>query len=91
VKYRPTGLNRILLLNRRSPYRSHRLARRSSVRRLRADLRSGELIRSGDRCLLPDHPSHLALLPRHPGSVVTQEDLRREVWPDKTFVDFEQG
>jgi eukaryotic-like serine/threonine-protein kinase len=56
------------------------------------DLRSGELIRDGNRCLLPDQPFRiLALLLRHPGSVVTREDLRREVWPDKTFVDFEHG
>src|SRR5882762_10112049 len=51
------------------------------------DLLSGELIRDGNRCLLPDQPFRiLALLLRHPGSVVTREDLRREVWPDKTFV-----
>jgi len=56
------------------------------------DLRSGELIRDGNRCPLPDQPFRiLALLLRHPGSVVTREDLRREVWPDKTFVDFEHG
>src|ERR1700682_5319227 len=50
------------------------------------DLGSGELIRDGNRCLLPDQPFRiLALLLRHPGSVVTREDVRREVWPDKTF------
>src|SRR5258708_14806660 len=56
------------------------------------DLRSGELIRDGNRCLLPDQPFRiLALLLRHPGSVVTREDLRREIWRDDTFVDFEHG
>jgi Tol biopolymer transport system component/DNA-binding winged helix-turn-helix (wHTH) protein len=56
------------------------------------DLRSGELIRDGNRCLLPDQPFRiLTLLLRHPGSVVTREELRHEVWPDNTFVDFEHG
>jgi DNA-binding winged helix-turn-helix (wHTH) protein len=32
----------------------------------------------------------VALLER-PGSVVTREELRRRLWPDGTFVDFEHG
>jgi Transcriptional regulatory protein, C terminal len=33
----------------------------------------------------------LALLIRHPGQLVTREDLRRELWTDETVVDFEHG
>src|SRR5262249_42705649 len=32
----------------------------------------------------------LALMGR-PGELVTREELRGEIWPDKTFVDFEHG
>src|SRR6267142_4487403 len=56
------------------------------------DLQSGELIRQGNRFPLPDQPFRiLTLLLRQPGSVVTREDLRREIWRDDTFVDFEHG
>ncbi len=56
------------------------------------DLRSGELTRDGHRCLLPEQPFRImALLLRQPGIVVTREDLRRELWSDGTFVDFEHG
>ncbi len=54
------------------------------------DLCTGEL-RTGDRrTLLPDQPFRiLAALIRSPGSLVTRDDLRRELWPEDTFVDFE--
>src|SRR4029453_16758738 len=56
------------------------------------DLRSGELIRDGNRILLPEQPFRiLTLLLRQPGSVVTREGLRREIWRDEAFVDFEHG
>jgi Tol biopolymer transport system component/DNA-binding winged helix-turn-helix (wHTH) protein len=56
------------------------------------DLRSGELIRDGNRLLLPEQPFRiLTLLLRQPGSVVTREELRREIWRDEAFVDFEHG
>src|SRR4029453_3527766 len=56
------------------------------------DLRSGELIRDGNRILLPEQPFRiLTLLLRQPGSVVTREELRREIWRDEAFVDFEHG
>jgi Tol biopolymer transport system component/DNA-binding winged helix-turn-helix (wHTH) protein len=54
------------------------------------DLQSGELTKSGSRVLLPDQPFHLlAILIRERGVLVTREDLRRELWPEGTFVDFE--
>src|ERR1700752_2491787 len=54
------------------------------------DLRSGELSKNGSRHLLPVQPFRiLALLVRSPGTLVTRDDLRRELWRDDTFVDFE--
>ena len=56
------------------------------------DLRSGELSKNGSRLLLPVQPFRiLALLVRSPGTLVTREDLRRELWREDTFVDFEHS
>jgi TolB-like protein/DNA-binding winged helix-turn-helix (wHTH) protein len=56
------------------------------------DLRSGELTRNGDRILLPDQPFRLlATLVRQPGTLVTRETLRHELWAEHTFVDFEHS
>ncbi|AMY07907.1 Transcriptional activator CadC [Luteitalea pratensis] len=56
------------------------------------DLRSGELARNGRRLLLPEQPFRiLTLLVRSPGSLVTRDDLRRELWGQDTFVDFEHS
>ena len=56
------------------------------------DLRSGELTGNGRRRLLPEQPFRiLTLLVRAPGSLVTRDDLRRELWRQDTFVDFEHG
>jgi eukaryotic-like serine/threonine-protein kinase len=56
------------------------------------DLRSGELRRSGVRLPLQEQPFRvLARLIGHPGEVVTREELREELWPADTHVDFEQG
>src|ERR1700757_2423220 len=57
-----------------------------------ADLRSGELRKQGLRVRLPEQPFQvLAILLEHPGEVVTREDLQKRLWPEGTFVDFEQG
>jgi DNA-binding winged helix-turn-helix (wHTH) protein len=46
------------------------------------DLRSGELSRNGLRQLLADQPLRLLiLLIRERGTLVTRDDLRRELWP----------
>ena len=56
------------------------------------DLRSGELHQNGHRLLLPEQPFRiLSMLIRQPGALVTRDDLRRELWPEDTFVDFEHG
>jgi eukaryotic-like serine/threonine-protein kinase len=56
------------------------------------DLRSGELRKAGLRIRLPDQPLQvLRVLLRHPGEVVTREELRSELWSANTFVDFDNG
>jgi len=51
-----------------------------------------ELYRSGTKVRLRGQPFQLlqALL-NHPGEVVTREQMRDELWPSDTFVDFEHG
>ena len=57
-----------------------------------ADLRSGELRKHGLRLKLQPQPFQiLALLLKHPGDVVTRDELRQELWPADTFVDFDTG
>jgi eukaryotic-like serine/threonine-protein kinase len=56
------------------------------------DLRCGELTKSGVRVRLQSQPCRvLALLARHPGRLLTRDEIRREVWPDGYEVDFEQA
>ncbi len=57
-----------------------------------ADLRAGELRRSGTKVRLQDLPFRaLTLLLSRPGEVITREEFRQTLWPPDTFVDFEQG
>jgi Tol biopolymer transport system component/DNA-binding winged helix-turn-helix (wHTH) protein len=57
------------------------------------DLQSGELWNaSGQRVLLPQQPFRmLVALIRAQGNIVTREELRRQLWPDDTFVDYEHS
>ena len=56
------------------------------------DLKAGELRRSGIRLPVQGRPLQvLAILLRTPGQLVTVEQLRTELWPANTFVDFEHG
>src|SRR5262245_4775745 len=57
------------------------------------DVGSGELRKSGgDPVLLAEQPFRiLVTLIRQSGNVVTRDELRRELWPEDTFVDFEQS
>lgn len=56
------------------------------------DPASGQLRKHGRRIRLPPQPFQvLALLASRPGDVVTQEELRREVWGDQTYVEFDLG
>jgi len=56
------------------------------------DVRSGELHKHGTRLKLQPQPFQiLALLLKHPGNVVTRDELRQALWPADTFVDFDTG
>ncbi len=53
---------------------------------------AGELRKSGIHLKLQDQPFQvLCALLDHPGELVTREQLRRQLWPEGTFVDFEHG
>jgi Tol biopolymer transport system component/DNA-binding winged helix-turn-helix (wHTH) protein len=57
-----------------------------------ADLHSGELRKNGSRIRIQDLPLRLmSVLAENPGQVVTREELRKRLWPEHTFVDFENG
>src|SRR5215475_8087270 len=57
-----------------------------------ANLATGELRKSGIRLRLHDQPFQvLAILIRRPGELVSREELQKVLWPDGTFVDFENG
>jgi Tol biopolymer transport system component/DNA-binding winged helix-turn-helix (wHTH) protein len=56
------------------------------------DLNSGELLRSGVRVPIQGQPFQvLRLLLEAEGSVVSREQVRKALWPEDTFVDFELG
>ena len=56
------------------------------------DERARELRTGTTRIKLQDQPFEiLRLLLRRPGEVVTREELRRQLWPDGTYVDFEHS
>src|SRR5258707_5458653 len=56
------------------------------------DKRTGELRKKGSLVKLQQQPLQilLALLQRR-GDIVTREELRRQLWPEDTFVDFDHG
>src|SRR5437764_15428246 len=56
------------------------------------DLCSGELKKTGEKVRLQEQPFQvLSILLHRPGEVVTREDLRQQVWPAGTFVDFDHA
>jgi eukaryotic-like serine/threonine-protein kinase len=56
------------------------------------DVRAAELRKHGVRIKLQEQPFQiLALLLKRPGELVTREELRLELWPAHTFVDFDRG
>jgi len=58
----------------------------------RADFRTGELRKQGAQIRLQDKPFQLlAALVQQPGELVTRDELRRTLWGDQTFVDFERS
>src|SRR5438876_7857420 len=56
------------------------------------DLRAGELRKQGRLVKLQEQPFRiLSLLLERCGEVVTREELRQNLWPADTFVDFDHG
>jgi TolB-like protein/Tfp pilus assembly protein PilF len=56
------------------------------------DLRTAELTCAQIKTVLPEQPFRiLTLLLEHAGEVVTREALRKELWGDHVFVDFEDS
>ena len=56
------------------------------------DTRAGKLRRNGIEVRLQDQPFQiLAHLTQRAGEVVTRDELRRQVWPSDTFVDFDNS
>lgn len=56
------------------------------------DVRTAELRRNGVLVKLQQQPLRvLALLARRSGDLVTREEIKREIWSNETFVDFDQG
>jgi len=55
-------------------------------------LQSGEVRKSGLRIRIQQQPMRLLeILLARPGQVVTREELRRQVWPNESFGDFDQA
>jgi TolB-like protein/DNA-binding winged helix-turn-helix (wHTH) protein/Flp pilus assembly protein TadD len=53
---------------------------------------SGEVRKAGLRIRVQQQPLKLLeILLEHPGKVITREELRRRVWPDESFGDFDQA
>lgn len=56
------------------------------------DLRAGVLRKNGARVRLQEQPFQvLAALLQNAGQVVTRDDLREQIWPADTFVDFDHS
>jgi DNA-binding winged helix-turn-helix (wHTH) protein/tetratricopeptide (TPR) repeat protein len=56
------------------------------------DMRSGELRKTGTRVRLQDQPLKILIaLLEQPGEVVTREELRRRIWPNDSFGDFDHA
>jgi Tol biopolymer transport system component/DNA-binding winged helix-turn-helix (wHTH) protein len=65
---------------------------RIAFEKFEMDLRSGELRKEGRKIRLQAQPFQLlALLVKHPGEVVTREEVCQTLWRSETFVDFDHG
>ncbi len=57
-----------------------------------ADLASGELYKHGRLIHVQEQPFRiLAMLLERPGEVVSREEVQKKLWPEGTFVDFDEG
>lgn len=73
------------------------MATTSQARRIRfgafeVDLSSSEVFKHGIRIRLQDQPFQiLTILLERPGELISREELRKRLWTDDTFVDFDAG
>jgi cholera toxin transcriptional activator len=74
---------------------SSEIGRKTRVARFgvfEANLDTRELRKQGRRIRLQDQPfAVLAILLEHAGSVISREDIRQNLWPADTFVDFDHS
>ena len=57
-----------------------------------ADFKTGELRKNGVKVHLQGQPFQVcAILLERSGELVTREELRQQVWPEDTFVDFDHA
>ena len=55
-----------------------------------ADAEQGTLTRQGIPVKLQEQPFRiLALMLEAPGEILTREDVRRKIWPEGTYVEFD--
>jgi TolB-like protein/DNA-binding winged helix-turn-helix (wHTH) protein len=67
-------------------------ARKARFSGFELDLETGELFRERKRIPIQDQPFQvLRMLVENPGALVTRDQLRQELWPADTFVDFDHG
>src|SRR5215831_19772794 len=56
------------------------------------NLRSGELLKNGERTKLPDQSFQiLVMLLERPGEVVLRQEIQKRLWPNDTIVEFENS
>src|SRR5215472_2091012 len=56
------------------------------------NLRSGELLKDGERMRLPEQSFQiLAMLLERPGEVVSRQEIQKRLWPNDTVVEFENS
>src|SRR6266852_5883973 len=94
-------MSRVFPLASRPCYALQRLtalpnpAHSSHIRRFEQfelDLRTAEIFKEGKRIKLQEQPCQvLVLLIERPGELVSREELRKKLWPNDTFVDFDHG
>jgi DNA-binding winged helix-turn-helix (wHTH) protein len=71
---------------------AERLTKSARFGLFEVDLVSGELRKDGARIRLQEQPFRvLAMLLERPGEMVTREEMRSQLWPGDTFVDFDHG
>jgi DNA-binding winged helix-turn-helix (wHTH) protein len=67
-----------------------RLAGKVSFGECELNLETAELRTNGSKAIIPGQPFQmLVMLLGRPGQLVTREELKKQLWPSDTFVDFD--